>query len=173
MPSSTALTEAIALMMGDIKKKENILKGIVPEDILQGYKDSLKKDEIENVVRELQVMDFEREIYNNPDQNPAELWVKMREKYLDIYTPADNEWADMAHYLNRPGYYQNYFRATLMKAQIYNHLNKVLGNITENPKTAEYLNKNIFSAGASVNEYDLIKQLTGKEFGADDFIKNL
>ena len=30
-----------------------------------------------------------------------------------------------------------------------------------------------FSVGASVEEYDLIKQLTGKEFGVDDFVKGL
>ena len=172
-PSSVVLTEAIALMMGDIKKKENILKGIVPDDVLQEYKDSLKNDEVENLVRDLQIMTFEREIYKNPDQNPAELWAKLREKYINISAPADNEWADMPHYLNHPGYYQNYFRAMLMKAQIYNYLHEVLGNITENPKTAEYMNKNIFSAGASVNEYNLIKQLTGKELGTEDFIKGL
>ena len=60
-----------------------------------------------------------------------------------------------------------------MKAQIYNHLHKVLGNITENPKTAEYMDKNIFALGGSVEEYDLIKQLTGKEFGVEDFAKGL
>ena len=29
--------------------------------------------------------------------------------------------------------------------------------------TAEYLKRNIFELGASINEYDLIKQLTGKD----------
>ena len=97
----------------------------------------------------------------------------MRGKYLNRFEEADNEWATIPHYLTHPGYYQNYFRATLMKAQIYNHLHKVLGNITENKKTAEYMDKNIFSIGASVEEYDLIKQLTGKEFGVDDFARGL
>ena len=46
-------------------------------------------------------------------------------------------------------------------------------DITENNLTANYLKENIFSKGASVEEYDLIKQLTGKEFGADDYIKTL
>ena len=97
----------------------------------------------------------------------------MRSKYLNRNDEADSEWATIPHYLTHPGYYQNYFRATLMKAQIYNHLHKVLGNITENPKTAEYMDKNIFALGASVDEYDLIKQLTGKEFGVDDFAEGL
>ena len=172
-PSSSAVTEAIAMMMGDIMKKEDILGEIVPKELLQKFKESLKDDEANFVSRSLEIIDFERELYKNPNQNPAELWANMRGKYLSRDEKPDNEWATIPHYLTHPGYYQNYFRATLMKAQIYNHLHKILGNITENTKTAEYMDKNIFSLGASVEEYDLIKQLTGKEFGVEDFVNGL
>ncbi len=172
-PSSSAVTEAVAMMMGDIMKKEDVLKGIVPDDLLAKFKDSLKDDEANFVSRSLEIIDFERELYKNPDRNPAELWAEMRGKYLNRFDRADNEWATIPHYLTHPGYYQNYFRATLMKAQIYNHLKEKLGNITENIKTAEYMDKNIFALGASVEEYDLIKQLTGKDFGVVDFVKGL
>ena len=172
-PSSSAVTEAIAMMMGDIQKKEDILKDIVPNELLKKFKDTLKDDEANFVSRSLEIIEFERELYKNPEQNPAKLWAEMRGKYLNRNDEADNEWATIPHYLTHPGYYQNYFRATLMKAQIYNHLHKVLGNITENPKTAEYMDKNIFSLGASIEEYDLIKQLTGKDFGVDDFTEGL
>ena len=172
-PSSSAVTEAIAMMMGDIMKKENILKDIVPAELLQKFKESHKDDEANFVSRSLQIIEFERELYKNPDQNPAKLWADIKSKYLNRQEEPDNEWATIPHYLTHPGYYQNYFRATLMKAQIYNHLHEKLGNITENSNTAEYMNKNIFSIGASVEEYELIKQLTGKEFGVDDFVKGL
>ena len=172
-PSSSAVTEAVAMMMGDIMKKEDVLNGIVPDDLLARFKDSLKDDEANFVSRSLEIIDFERELYRNPDRNPAELWAEMRGKYLNRFDEADNEWATIPHYLTHPGYYQNYFRATLMKAQIYNHLKEKLGYITENIKTAEYMDKNIFALGASVEEYDLIKQLTGKDFGVEDFVKGL
>ena len=172
-PSSSAVTEAIAMMMGDIMKKEDILKDIVPDELLKKFKDSFKDDEANFVSRSLQIINFERELYKNPDQNPAKLWADIKKKYLNRDEKADNEWATIPHYLTHPGYYQNYFRATLMKAQIYNHLHEVLGNITENKNTAEYMDKNIFSVGSSIEEYDLIKQLTGKDFGVDDFVNNL
>ena len=172
-PSSSAVTEAVAMMMGDIMKKEDILKEIVPEELLQKFKESHKDDEANFVSRSLQIIDFERELYKNPNQNPAELWANIKKKYLNRDEKPDNEWATIPHYLTHPGYYQNYFRATLMKAQIYNHLHEKLGNITENKITAEYMNKNIFSKGASIEEYDLIKQLTGKDFGVEDFVKGL
>ena len=172
-PSSPAFTEAIAMMMGDLPKKENILKNIIPPEILVKFKNSLKEDESNFISKCLLIIDFEREFYKNPEQNPGKLWSDLRRKYRGQDTVPNNEWATIPHYLSHPAYYQNYFRASLMKAQIYNHLHSVLGNITENPKTAQYLIDNIFSKGAYVEEYELIKQLTGKDFSASDYIKTL
>ena len=172
-PSSSAVTEAIAMMMGDIIKREDILKDIVPEELLAKFKDTFKDDEANFVSRSLQIINFERELYKNSNQDPAVLWADIKRKYLNRDEKADNEWATIPHYLTHPGYYQNYFRATLMKAQIYNHLQEKLGNITENKNTAEYMDKNIFAAGSSIEEYELIKKLTGKEFSVDDFVKSL
>lgn len=172
-PSSSAFTEAIAMMTGDLAKKENILKDIVPENLLIPFKKSLSKDEANFISKSLLIIDFERELYKNPNQNPAKLWADLRLKYRNQNHASNNEWATIPHYLSHPAYYQNYFRASLMKAQIYNHLHKILGNITENSKTAQYLKEHIFSKGASVEEYDLIKQLTGKEFSAKDYIQTL
>ncbi len=171
--SSPAVTEAIAMMMGDLVKTENILKGYVYDELLTKFKQTFSEDEANFVSKSLLIIDFEREFYKNPDKDPKILWSELKQKYLNRKEEPDNEWATIPHYLSHPAYYQNYFRATLMKAQIYNHLKSVLGNITENKASADYLNKHIFKLGASVEEYDLIKQLTGKDFSAKDFSNNL
>ena len=171
--SSPAVTEAVAMMMGDIIKTENVLDKIVPDELLERFKMTHKEDEASFVAKSLLIIDFEREIYTNPEQNPAELWNNLNKKYLNRENELDNEWASIPHYLSHPAYYQNYFRANLMKVQIYNYLKSVLGNITENNKSAEFMDKNIFELGASVEEYDLIKQLTGEEFSAKEFCNNL
>ena len=171
--SSPAVTEAVAMMMGDIIKTENVLDKIVPNELLERFKMTHKEDEASFVAKSLLIIDFEREIYTNPEQNPAELWNNLNKKYLNRENELDNEWASIPHYLSHPAYYQNYFRANLMKVQIYNYLKSVLGNITENNKSAEFMDKNIFELGASVEEYDLIKQLTGEEFSAKEFCNNL
>lgn len=171
--SSPAVTEAIAMMMGDIIKIENVLDKIVPDELLERFKMTHKEDEASFVAKSLLIIDFEREIYTNPEQNPAELWQNLSKKYLNRENEQDNEWASIPHYLSHPAYYQNYFRANLMKVQIYNYLKSVLGNITENNKSAEFMDKNIFRYGASIEEYELIKQLTGNEFSASYFCEEL
>ncbi|HCB11319.1 MAG TPA: hypothetical protein DEO94_04105, partial [Cyanobacteria bacterium UBA11991] len=172
-PASSAFTEAIAMMGGDLQKRENILNNIIPEDKLIPFKNSFKKDEALFIANSLLIIDFEREMYKNPNQDLTKLWADLRLKYRNQNHKPNNEWATIPHYLSHPAYYQNYFRAAVMKAQIYNHLHEKLGNITENADTAKYMTDNIFSKGASVDEYDLVKELTGKEFSAKDFIANL
>ncbi|MDY6358397.1 MAG: M3 family metallopeptidase [Cyanobacteriota bacterium] len=172
-PASSAFTEAIAMMGGDLQKRENILNNIIPEDKIIPFKNSFKKDEALFIANSLLIIDFEREMYKNPNQDLTKLWADLRLKYRNQNHKPNNEWATIPHYLSHPAYYQNYFRAAVMKAQIYNHLHEKLGNITENADTAKYMTDNIFSKGASVDEYDLVKELTGKEFSAKDFIANL
>ena len=172
-PASPALTEAIAMMMGDIIKLENNLASIVEEEPLNEFKKSLIEDEVNFVSKSLLIINFEREFYSNPNQDPKELWKNLSEKYLNRKENLTNEWATIPHYLSHPAYYQNYFRANLMKVQIYNYLKSELGMLCENKNTAKFMDENIFSKGASVDEYDLIKMLTGKDFSEEDFCKRI
>lgn len=172
-PASSAFTEAIAMMMGDLHKKENILKDIISQDELSRVKESLKEDEANFISKSLLIIDFERNFYANPEQNPAKLWADLRLKYRNQDHAQNNEWATIPHYLSHPAYYQNYLRAALMKAQIYSHLTKTLGYITENANTSKYLKDNIFTKGATIEEYDLIRQLTGQDFSAEAYISTL
>ena len=171
--ASPAMTEAIAMMMGDLVRTEDILKDYIPNKNLKGIKKLFSTDECDFITKSSMIIEFEREMYKNPDKDPAQIWKEKKLKYKNRDEKADNEWATIPHFLSHPAYYQNYFRATLMKAQIYNHLKSKFGNITENSKVADYMNKEFFSYGATLDEYDLVEKFTGKPFSADDFVKNL
>lgn len=173
--SSPVMTEAIAMMMGDLPKSEKILSGIVPDEILEPFRKELREDDGKFVTRSLQIINFEKELYNDPNQDLKLLWKKMKQKYLyrGENTEINNEWATIPHYLSHPGYYQNYFRAGLLKAQIYRAMRNKLGNISENPESSKFLNEKLFKYGASVWEDDLIIGLSGKSLSEDDFCNSI
>lgn len=170
-----AMTEAVAMMMGDLQQKEDILKGIVSDEAIEKFKADYKKSEAKFINRSMLIIGFEKAMYENPDQNLSQLWHDLGVKYLGINDSDElnNEWATIPHYLSHPGYYQNYFRANLMKAQMYNHLRKQLGSITENKKTAEYLDKNLFKFGTSIEENELIEKFTGEPLSTKAMCDNL
>ena len=174
-PSSCAMTEAVAMMMGDLPKTENILSEIVPTDTLAKFKAELKKDDARFVNRSLQIIEFEWEMYKNPEQDLKLLWKKMKQKYLSRgeNTDLNNEWATIPHYLSHPGYYQNYFRAALIKAQLYNSLADKLGEISKNSRTAEFLNSSLFRLGSTKTDEELMIEITGKSLTEDDFCNRI
>lgn len=170
-----AMTEAIAMMMGDLDKRENILKDIVPEKDLEKFKEYFKEQEACFIAHSQLLINFEKQMYEKPEQDLKKLWHKLKVKYQfrDKREELDNGWASIPHFLSHPAYYQNYFRATLIKAQIYNYLKSQLGNITENSNTAEFLNKKLFNLGTSLEENELIKKLTGKKLSTEDFVSSI
>ncbi|MCM1265572.1 MAG: M2 family metallopeptidase [Candidatus Gastranaerophilales bacterium] len=170
-----AVTEAVAMMMGDLQQKENILKGIVPNETLDKFKAEHKKSEAKFINRSMLIINFEKSMYENPEQDLGQLWHNLKCKYTGANKDEEvnNEWATIPHYLSHPAYYQNYFRADLMKAQMYNHLTKELGMLTENKNTAEYLNNNLFKYGMSISEDELIQQFTGEPLSSNALCENL
>ena len=170
-----AVTEAVAMMMGDLQKKEDILKDIDSEETLDKFKKSITEDELKFISWSIQIINFERELYKNPEQDLKKIWHDMSVKYqfTDEKEKMNNKWASIPHFLSHPAYYQNYFRAAIIKAQFYNYLKSQLGNITENPKTAEFLRKNLFKYGISLEENELIEKFTGKKLSTENFINTI
>lgn len=54
------MTEAIALMMGDLHKKESVLLDIVPKDVLDKYKKTFVSKELRFIVNQIFYIDFEK-----------------------------------------------------------------------------------------------------------------
>ena len=173
--TTPAMTEAVAMMMGDLIQTENVLQDIVSKELLDKYLKEHKKTESKFINIIMLIISFEKEMYLHPDQNPAKLWHDLKCIYLgrNQSEELDNEWATIPHYLSHPAYYQNYFRANVIKAQMYNFLTQQLGAITENNNTAKYLNENLFKYGKSVEENDMIELFTQEPLSAKSLCNKL
>ena len=156
-------------------ERENILKGLVTDETLDKFKKDIKKSEATFINWSMQIISFEKAMYENPNQDLQKLWHDLGVKYRgrNEEEELNNEWATIPHFLSHPAYYQNYFRANLMKAQIYKHLRDELGNITENKNTAEYLNENLFRYGESIDENELIEMFTGEPLSSKALCETL
>ena len=173
--SYPAMTEAIAMLMGDLQQKEDILKDVVSNKTLKDFKADAKKSEAKFINRAMHIINFEKSMYENPNQDLGKLWHDLKCKYTGANETEEvnNEWATIPHYLSHPAYYQNYFRADLIKSQMYNKMKEDLGNITENKNTAQYLNEKLFKYGTSMEENELIEKFTGKPLSSKALCDNL
>lgn len=173
--SYPAMTEAVAMLMGDLQQKEDILKDIVSDEVLEKFKANHRKSEAKFINRSMLIINFEKQMYENPEQDLKQLWHDLRIKYTGANEDEElnNEWATIPHYLSHPAYYQNYFRADLIKAQMYKSMRADLGNITENPKTAAYINDKLFKYGTSMEESDLIELFTGSKLSSEALCESL
>lgn len=176
---SGTMDEAVAMLMQSLPFRE---KGFfkktldLPGSIGDQFILDRKKDLIERL-RELSlVIKFEREMYQNPDQDLVKLWQDLKKKYYGRRSNSDNEWATIPHYVSHPGNVQNYLRAIVMGEQIYQTARKELGNLTENQKTADFFRKKLFRHGSTITEDEAMIKLTGSTLKPDAFFdqfKNL
>lgn len=169
--TTSTMTEAVAMMMGDMIRTEGLAKNLVSDEVNKKFEKSLGNEEATFVGSAMTIIEFERNMYKNPDQDLKKLWRDLSVKYKGRSEQDEptNEWATVPHFLSHPGYYQNYFRASLIKAQLYGALTEKFGKLTENKQTAEYLNENLFKYGGSKEDDEILTDITGKELTAEAF----
>ena len=173
--TTSTMTEAVAMMMGDMPRTEGLVKDKVSPEVFAKFQKSAAEEDSKFVGSRMAIIDFERNMYKNPDQDLKQLWKDMSVKYKgrSEKDEATNEWATIPHFLSHPAYYQNYFRASLIKAQLYDALTEKFGNLTENKDTAKYLNEHIFQYGGSKEDDEILEEVTGKPLSADAFCERI
>jgi len=173
--TTSTMTEAVAMMMGDMPRTEGLAKDLVSPEVNEKFEKSLGSEEATFVGSAMTIIEFERAMYKNPDQDLKQLWKDLSVKYKGRSEQDEptNEWATVPHYLSHPGYYQNYFRASLIKAQLYDALTDKFGKLTENKETATYLNEHLFQYGGSKTDNEILTDITGKELSADAFCERI
>ncbi len=174
-PASSAATEAVAMMMESVPYREGFYQKELgmPQELVKKLSVMRLKSSIDFVKWATVLINFEKQLYANPEQDLPMLWYGLNQKHMleNIPSVLHHEWACVPHFLSHPVYYQNYLRAEIMASQMYDALHAKLGNLSENKDTAEYLRTKFFRFGASLKEGELLKRFTGSALSVDAYCK--
>ena len=172
-PASSAMTEAVAMLMQTLPQREGMFEETLnmPKELSNKLDNSRRKGSVNFVRQSLVLINFEKELYKNPDQDLPKLWSGLEKKYLNknMQEKPDNSWASIPHFLTHPAYYQNYLRAEIIASQVYDAAREKLGPLNQSGDTADFMRKKIFRHGASLTEDEVIKNATGKDLSVDAF----
>ncbi|MEW6456279.1 MAG: M2 family metallopeptidase [Acidobacteriota bacterium] len=184
----TFTTEATAMFFGRLARNPNWMKdmGIITDEEKEKIASTVKKIlRLTQLVfaRWAQVMfRFERELYNNPDQNLNELWWETVEAYQFVQPPENREksadWATKIHICSYPVYYHNYMLGELFASQLHYYIVNNVFKIDSDRNVSyvgridagKYLREKLFLPGAKYRWDDLIKKITGEPLTPKYFV---
>lgn len=155
----TLTTEAIAQLFGRQSKNISFIRKYSGKEVNESSAEIRKSLQFRELIfsRWSQVMlNFEFQMYKNPEQNLNKLWWSLVKKYQLINFERDfPDWASKIHLVSSPAYYHNYLLGELLASQIHNHICKAilhqpLENTDYNSKEiSKFLIDKIFYSGST------------------------
>ncbi|MEJ2634313.1 MAG: M2 family metallopeptidase [Calditrichia bacterium] len=187
-PAHTFTTEAVAMLFGRFASNPAWLHDMVgvPEQETQKIAGECEKSlRLEQLVfsRWAQVMyRFEKNMYENPDQDLNKLWWDLVEKYQMIKRPENRDfpdWAAKIHVALYPAYYHNYLMGELLASQLYYYISENVlhsadirqESFANQKAVGQYLINNVFKPGKIYYWNDMIEKATGEKLTAKYFAK--
>lgn len=180
--SHTLTTEAIAMLFGRLTSSSTWIEEVAGIKLTNA-----EKQEIEKILKanqlifarwDLVMFNFEKTLYENPNQNLNKLWWDLKYRYQLEKGPEGRDKGDYAakiHLISSPVYYHNYMLGELFASQLHNHIikNVLKGNYNYqgNTEIGEYLKEKVFQTGAIYSWKELIKYSTEEELNVEYFIK--
>jgi len=175
-------TEAIAMFFGRLAsnlewiKKYTVVNNENGESVAKTVKKNLQM-KLLVFSRWAQVMyRFEKQLYENPDQNLNKLWWDLVEKYQEIKRPEkrnEPDWASKIHVALYPAYYHNYMLGELLASQLQHFLMTKYGNYFTGDKIGNYLKEYIFTPGAKYSWSEMIERSTGESLNPLYFVQQV
>lgn len=177
-------TEAIAMLFGRLSKDPEWIRdslGISEKETGRIAPDINKSLRLHQLVfsRWSQVMlNFERQLYMDPEQDLNRLWWDLAQE-LQLLTPPERtdfpHWASKTHIVSAPVYYHNYLLGELLASQLDRHIrHNVLPSASRviygQRSVGDYLKKRVFGPGASYRWDELIVRATGESLTPKYFV---
>jgi peptidyl-dipeptidase A len=185
------VTEAVAMFFERQPKKAIWWKDIlsISDDeyihLDNCLKNMLSLDQLVFARWDMVMTEFERKLYENPDQDLNNLWWSIVEKYQGLKKPTNwnnPDWAAKIHFTSSPCYYHNYLLGELLASQIgYYSKTKILNkNDDENISYfgqinfGNWIKNEYFGLGGLYRWDEFIKIVTGEDLNpqyfANDFV---
>lgn len=178
--SHSLTTEAIALFFGRMNKtlawhqrflglKEEQLEEAIP-----AIQKMLQRQMIVSARWMMTFTFFERELYENPNQDLNKLWWKLVQEIQFVHPPEDTsypDWAAKMHFSLAPATYQDYLLGELTASQLHNYIEKHISPDLFKPEVGSYLIESFFKHGASLPWNEKIKRATGEYLNPEYFNK--
>lgn len=179
-PSHTLTTESIAMLFGRMGKDPRWLKRFLQldEETINALTPELAKFQQAQMLIQARWMItfvfFEKELYENPDQDLNTLWWKIVSE-VQLVTPPENrnrpDWAAKIHFTLAPVYYQNYLLGELMAAQLLRHIETKISSDVFTKDAGLMLMEEFFKPGSLYNWNEKIRRVTGEKLNPAYFIE--
>lgn len=179
-PAHILTTEAIALFFERLPYNASWLEDIVEVTLTKEDEKELslllQAKELIFARWVLVMFNFERQLYENPNQDLNKLWWNLKAKYQLVKPPLGRDKPDYAakiHLISAPVYYHNYMLGELFASQLHHYIIK---NILKEPigyqnhlEVGEYLKEKVFYPGSKYPWDKLIEYALGEELSSKYF----
>ena len=172
-------TEAIAEMMGGLTKNARWMEQMLgvsaeqAEAVAESARIEATLSQLIFARWSLVMLNFERELYRDPEQDLNTLWWDLVEKFQKVTRPEGRnapDWATKIHVATVPVYYHNYLMGEMYSAQLEEAIARdVYGGapladviFAGRPEAGRFLIEKVFSPGHSIRWDELILQSTGE-----------
>ncbi len=182
-PSHAFTTEGVAMLFGALAKNPTWMIAYAdaePErtkELGDAILEQRRREQLIFARWTMVMLNFEKSLYENPDQDLNTLWWDYKERFQMLTRPADRDlpdWAAKPHFTIAPVYYHNYMLGELFAAQLRNTLAKLAGH--EGP-TAElsfngrkefgdFLKQKVFKPGNAMPWPNFVRYATGEPLNA-------
>lgn len=182
------VTEAIAMLFGKLAVHPIWIKEIfnLSESEIESIREaSIQFTKMNQIIFSRWVLimyNFEKELYDNPEQDLNSLWWDLHKRYLQLNKPENRnkpDWTTKIHIATSPCYYHNYLLGEIFSSQLNEYLHKNILNsnniwekvLINNSDIGRYLIDNLFRFGSSLHWKDVIKISTKEDLNTKYFVQ--
>lgn len=164
-------TEGVAMLLEELVTEEAWLASVLglpaseARDLSRRLARQRRLDDLVMLRWCLTIVQFERALYANPDQDLNRLWWRLVARYQGLTPPPGwdaPDWAAKIHLSVAPAYYQNYLLGRLFGLQFGRELRRLFGRLSERRAVGQALTRRLFRPGASLPWQEVVMRCTGR-----------